>query len=137
MTDRIESMMQEGRTISPSDTFKQNAKLKSEAEYEKLYRQSLDDPETFWGDVANELHWFQPWDTVTEWNEPFVKWFVGGKTNIAYNCLDFQIEQGRGDKQALLLGGRTGRQTHLHLPRTAHGSVQIRQRLKRSGRQKG
>ena len=108
MTDRIESMMQEGRTISPSDDFKKNAKLSSVAEYERLYRQSLDDPETFWGDVANELHWFKPWDQVTEWNEPFVKWFVGGKTNISYNCLDFQIEQGRSDKQALLWEGEPG-----------------------------
>ena len=108
MTDRIESMMQEGRTISPSDDFKKNAKLSSVAEYERLYRQSLDDPETFWGDVANELHWFKPWDQVMEWNEPFAKWFVGGKTNISYNCLDFQIEQGRGDKQALLWEGEPG-----------------------------
>ena len=108
MTDRIESMMQEGRTISPSNDFKKNAKLSSVAEYERLYRQSLDDPETFWGDVANELHWFKPWNQVMEWNEPFVKWFVGGKTNISYNCLDFQIEQGRGDKQALLWEGEPG-----------------------------
>ena len=108
MTDRIESMMQAGQSISPSDDFRKNAKLSDPAEYERLYRQSLDDPETFWGGVANELHWFKPWDQVTEWHEPFVKWFVGGKTNIAYNCLDFQIEQGRGDKQALLWEGEPG-----------------------------
>ena len=108
MTDRIESMMQAGQSISPSDNFRKKAKLSDPAEYERLYRQSLDDPETFWGGVANELHWFKPWDQVTQWHEPFVKWFVGGKTNIAYNCLDFQIEQGRGDKKALLWEGEPG-----------------------------
>ena len=108
MSDRIESMMQAGQSVNPSDDFRKNAKLKDAGEYERLYRQSLDDPDTFWGDVANELHWFRPWDKVTEWNEPFVKWFIGGKTNIAYNCLDFQIEQGRGDKKALLWEGEPG-----------------------------
>ncbi len=58
------------------------------------------DPEAFWAKQAEELHWFKKWDTVLEWNEPFAKWFVGGKINISYNCLDRHLttcaqEQGR------------------------------------------
>ncbi len=108
MSDRIESMQQEKRRFRPSDLFREGAVLSSEAEYERLYRQSLDDPETFWGDVARELHWSKPWDTLTEWDEPFVKWFVGGETNIAYNCLDRHLEAGRGDKTAILWEGEPG-----------------------------
>jgi len=108
MTQRIESVLQEGRRFSPSETFRERAKIKDVAEYERLYRRSLDDPEGFWGEVARELHWFEPWGQVLEWNEPFVKWFVGGKTNLSYNCLDYQVERGRGDKRALLWEGEPG-----------------------------
>ena len=108
MSDNIRSVLQEQRTFSPPEDFQRQAKVSDTDEYEKLYRQSLDDPDTFWGDVANELHWFRTWDKVIEWDEPFVKWFVGGKTNIAYNCLDYQIERGRGDKNAILWEGEPG-----------------------------
>ncbi len=108
MADRIESVMHEERRFRPSEAFRAGAKLGDAAEYERLYRQSLDDPETFWSEVAGELHWFRPWDKVMEWNEPFARWFVGGKTNIAYNCLDFQIEGGRGEKTALMWEGEPG-----------------------------
>jgi acetyl-CoA synthetase len=108
MADRIESVLQEGRRFRPSESFKEEAVLKAEADYERLYRQSLDDPEAFWSDVANELHWFEPWNKVTEWDEPFVKWFVGGKTNLAYNCLDRHVEAGKGDKTAILWEGEPG-----------------------------
>jgi acetyl-CoA synthetase len=108
MAERIESVMQEGRRFSPPESFRARAKLKDAAEYERLYRRSLDDPEGFWGEVASELHWFKPWERVVEWQEPFVKWFVGGQTNLSYNCLDYQIERGRGDKKAILWEGEPG-----------------------------
>ena len=108
MSDHIESVLQEERTFAPPEEFKSGAKLNTKEAYLERYRQSLDDPEGFWGGVAGELHWFEPWQKVMEWNEPFVEWFVGGKTNIAYNCLDFQIEQGRGDKTAILWEGEPG-----------------------------
>ena len=108
MSEHIKSVLQESRRFSPSGSFKETAKLSSLEQYQTLYRQSLDDPEAFWSDVANELHWFKPWDTLREWNEPFVKWFVGGQTNPAYNALDYQVEQGRGDKPAILWEGEPG-----------------------------
>ena len=108
MSEHIESVLQESRRFGPSDTFRDEATLSTAEQYQKMYRQSLDDPEAFWGGVANELHWFKRWDTLLEWNEPFVKWFVGGTTNPAYNALDYQVEQGRGDKTAIIWEGEPG-----------------------------
>jgi acetyl-CoA synthetase len=106
--ERIESVLQEERFIEPSASFKAHALISDRVEFDRLYRQSLDDPDTFWGNVARELHWFKPWDRVMEWQEPFVKWFSGGQTNLAYNCLDYQVEKGRGDKAAILWEGEPG-----------------------------
>ena len=108
MSDAIKSVLQESRRFAPNDDFQKNAKLSSVEEYKRLHRQSLEEPDAFWGDVANELHWFKPWDTVREWDEPFVKWFVGGQTNPSYNALDYQVEQGRGDKTAFYFEGEPG-----------------------------
>ena len=108
MSERIESVLQEGRRFAPPEAFRESARLSDPAEYERLYRRSLDDPEGFWSDVASELHWFRRWDAVHEWNEPFSRWFVGGRTNIAYNALDLQVERGLGDKVALHWEGEPG-----------------------------
>jgi acetyl-CoA synthetase len=101
----IESTMQETRLFPPAKEFSAKAHIKSKEQYEKLYRQSIDDPETFWGNVAGELEWFKKWDKVLDWKAPLAKWFVNGKTNISYNCLDAQIKKGRGDKTAILWEG--------------------------------
>src|SRR5215204_388171 len=94
----IESTQQETRLFPPDAAFTAKARIKSRAEYDKLYRESIDLPEQFWGRMAEELHWFKKWDKVLDWNVPNAKWFVGGKTNVAYNCLDRQVDAGRGDK---------------------------------------
>ncbi len=101
----IESSMQEHRIFPPPAGFAQTAWISSRTQYETLYRQSIDDPELFWGNAAAELHWFEKWTKVLDWNAPYAKWFVGAKTNIAYNCLDHQIDQGRGNKTAILFEG--------------------------------
>lgn len=105
--DHIDAMLHETRVIEPSAAFKATAKV-SRADYERLYRQSLDEPDQFWGDVAAELHWFKPWDTVLDWQEPHAKWFVGAQTNVAYNALDRQVERGLGDKKAFIWEGEDG-----------------------------
>ncbi len=97
--------MQEHRLFPPPREFSAAAHLKSRAEYDKLYRQSIDHPDEFWGGVARELHWFKPWDKVLNWELPFAKWFVGGKTNLSYNCIDRHIAAGRGNKTAILWEG--------------------------------
>ena len=97
----------ETRLYPPSKEFVDQAYVKSRDEYEKMWKQSIQDPETFWGGVAKELHWFKPWLKVNreDFSKGEVEWFIGGKTNIAYNCLDAQVEKGKGDKVAILFQG--------------------------------
>ena len=108
MSDTIESVLQEAREFPPPKSFQRHALLNSTQEYERLYRQSLDEPEKFWGEAARRHHWFEPWTSVLEWEEPHVKWFSGGKTNLAYDCLDRQVAEGRANKVAFFWEGEPG-----------------------------
>jgi len=76
----------------------------------EMLDRALTDTEGFWGDAAGRLHWFKPWDRVFEWNYPDFKWFVGGLTNLSYNCVDYHaLQKGRGDKPAIIWeSGETG-----------------------------
>ena len=98
---------EETKKFFPSKEFVDQAHVKSRDEYEKMWKQSIEDPETFWGNVAKDLSWFKPWLKVNreDFSKGEVEWFIGGKTNIAYNCLDYQIEKGKGDKVAILFQG--------------------------------
>ena len=111
MSSEIESSMQEGRAFPPSDTFVQQATIKSFEEYEAMYKRSIEDPEGFWGEqAAAELDWMKPWDKVVEWDwsdigvreAPYVQWFGGGRLNVSANCLDRHVAAGRGDRTALI-----------------------------------
>ena len=104
--ENITSTQQENRLFPPPAEFAAKALIKSRAEYDRMYRESIDKPEQFWGKQAEELHWFKKWDKVLEWNAPNAKWFVGGKTNVAYNCLDRQIEPGPRRQDGDSLGRR-------------------------------
>ncbi|HXE89383.1 MAG TPA: acetate--CoA ligase [Terriglobales bacterium] len=76
-------------TFLPPPHFQETASIRSMEEYERLYAEAQRDPEAFWAERARRLHWFAPWQKVLDWSTPpFAKWFVGGKTNVAYNCLD-------------------------------------------------
>src|SRR3989344_8769139 len=95
--------------IYPSDpNFAKRANIKSMEEYQKLYRESIDQPEKFWGRMAEEtVTWQKKWDSVLEWKPPFCKWFLGGKLNVSENCLDRHLKN-RGDKVAILWEGEDG-----------------------------
>ena len=97
-----ESMLTETRRFAPPAEFAAQAHVKSMAEYEALHARSIAEPEAFWAEMAADLHWFKPWDTVLEWNLPDAKWFVGAQTNLCYNCIDRQIDAGLGDKVAIV-----------------------------------
>ncbi len=103
----ITSMMEETRRFPPRKEFVDQAYVKSRAEYERMWKESIDDPEKFWGNIAGELFWFKKWDVVNRENfaKAEIKWFLGGKTNLSYNCLDYQIEKGYGDKTAIIFQG--------------------------------
>jgi len=104
-TQAIESTMQEDRIFPPDPQWAGRAWIKSRQQYEEMYRQSIQQPEKFWAEIAGELAWFRPWESVLEWKLPNAKWFLGGKLNVAHNCLDRQIEKGLDDKTAILWEG--------------------------------
>ena len=104
-SNAIESSLQEARVFPPRPEFARRAHVKSREEYERLYRESIDQPEQFWGRMAEGLHWFKKWDKVLDWQNPNAKWFVGGQLNASHVCLDAQIEKGLGDKAAILWEG--------------------------------
>src|ERR1700739_4944220 len=76
----LSSSLRENRVFPPPPEFAAKAYVRSLAEYEELYARSIADPEAFWDEVARELHWFAPWTKTLDWNLPWAKWFVGGKT---------------------------------------------------------
>ena len=80
----------------------QSARIALPPELQRMLRRALEDPESFWGEIASELYWFRRWDKVFEWNYPKFSWFEGGVTNLSYNCLERNIEKGRGNKPALI-----------------------------------
>jgi acetyl-CoA synthetase len=104
----IESVLSEARKFPPSAEFSRRASIKSLEEYEAVCRRAEQDPEKFWGECGNELSWFKPYDKVLEWNFPFAKWFVGGKINASYNCLDRHLTDGRRNKVAFIWEGEPG-----------------------------
>jgi acetyl-CoA synthetase len=108
----------------PPDEFRKKAYVKSPAEYEALYRESLEDPEGFWGRMAVELGWFAGWQRVTDGDflKGEFKWFEGGRLNAAYNCLDRQIGAGRGEKRAIIWEGEGG-ETRAFTYRELHDEV--------------
>jgi len=82
-------------------------------DYTRAYQEFMHDPEAFWDQVAHELDWFEPWDRVLEWNYPYAKWFVNGKLNITYNCLDRHVTSDRRDKPAVIWRGEGGEERRL------------------------
>jgi acetyl-CoA synthetase len=104
----IDSILQEQRSFPPPPEFSKNAHIKSLEEYERLYKESIDDPDKFWSRIASELHWFKKWDTVLEWNLPWAKWFVGGQINLSYNCLDRHVQTARKNKAAIIWESEPG-----------------------------
>ena len=105
----MESLSQENRKFNPNPQFVKQAKIAGMDAYKELYQKSIEKPLEFWSDVANELHWFKPWDKVLdESNAPFYQWYTNAKTNISYNCLDRQVEAGKGDKIAFYWEGEPG-----------------------------
>mgnify|MGYP000597032930 CR=1 FL=1 len=105
----IETVLNETRSFPPPKDFAQQAHLGSVAEYEKLWQESQRNPVQYWETTAKKyVSWETPWQQAFEWKEPFSKWFIGGKTNAAYNCLDRHLEK-NGDKLALVFEAEDGR----------------------------
>jgi len=123
---QVESVYMEKRVFDPPEEFVEKAHIKSMKEYEELYRRSIEDPEGFWGDMGEEhIDWFQKWDGAVEEysfkDEVYLRYFVGGKLNASYNCLDRHLKTWRKNKAALIWQGealdesRTYTYQQLHL----------------------
>ena len=133
----LDSTLREHRVFPPPAEFAAKARIKSLAEYEQMYRRSVDDPESFWAEAARELHWFKPWEKVLDWNLPWAKWFVGGKINLSYNCVDRHALGDKRDKVAILWEGEPGEVRKLTFG-DLHAEVQrFANALKDLGIQKG
>ena len=103
--DTIDALQWEKRKFPPSDAFKKNTLVAGTF----LYDEANEDYEAFWARQASELvSWDTSWDTICEWNLPYSKWFVGGKLNVSYNCLDRHVIAGKGDKVAFHFEGEPG-----------------------------
>jgi acetyl-CoA synthetase len=109
--EAIDVLMAEKRVFPPSKEFSKKAHIKSIKEYEKIYKRSIEDPEGFWAEMAEKhITWYKKWDKVLEWNfeRPDIKWFIGGKLNVSYNCLDRFIGTPVRNKAALIWEGDDG-----------------------------
>jgi len=107
-SSNITSILKETRQFPPPAEFAVRAHITSLAEYEQLWERARDDPEGFWAEQAENLHWFRRWDKVLVWNEPHAQWFAGGQLNVCYNCVDRHLENGRKNKAAILWEGEPG-----------------------------
>ena len=134
---QIDTVMQEERLFPPSEEFAGRCQLDSLAAYEKLYDEAKQDPVAFWERLAREeLHWFKDFDQTLEWDEPFAKWFVGGETNVSYNCLDAHLES-RGNKAAIIWEGEPGDQRTLTYEQLHHEVCKFSNVLKKLGVETG
>jgi acetyl-CoA synthetase len=104
----ITSVLRETRQFAPPPEFAARALVPGMAEYQRLWQQARDDPEGFWGEQAESLHWFRRWDNVLIWDEPHAQWFPGGKINVSTNCLDRHLTGPRRNKIAILWEGEPG-----------------------------
>ena len=102
------SSLREDRIFPPPAEFAAQASIRSRAEYDALYRRSIDDNEGFWAEQAQLLDWFKPFHTVLEWDAPHAKWFTGGTLNLCYNAVDRHATGSRANKTALIWEGEPG-----------------------------
>ncbi len=140
----ITSFQHETRVFPPPKDFSRSAHIKSLTLYRKWYNESIKAPERFWGRQAkNELVWFKPWKKVLQWKVPFAKWFVGGKTNVSYNCLDRHLDTPTANKAAIIWegepagAGKVGEERTLTYKQLHREVCMFANVLKRNGMKKG
>ena len=137
VTSNIESVLHEDRVFPPPESFSQSARIKSLEDYERLRAEAHDAPEDFWARMAEELHWFKKWETVLEWELPHAKWFVGGRTNVSYNCLDRHLQTWRRNKAAIIWEGEPGDERTLTYQQLHTEVCRFANVLKKSGIETG
>jgi acetyl-CoA synthetase len=108
MSSKSQPAAPEETVYKPSKEFSKTARVSSMAQYKRMWKESVEQPETFWAAEARELEWQQPWNNVLDWKAPDAKWFVGGKLNITESCLDRHATGARKNKAAIIFEGEPG-----------------------------
>lgn len=129
----MEELLREERSFSPPSNFTQQANIKSNS----IYKSASEDVTTYWGKEADKLYWFKKWDKVLEWEPPFAKWFLNGKINVAYNCLDRHAEGPRRNKPAIIWEGEPGDSVTLTYKELTREVKRFANVLKNQGIKKG
>lgn len=137
MNQNIESHLVEKRVFKPSTEFVRQSRIQNLADYRELYKESIDKPERFWAREASELRWQKKWTKVLNWKAPFAEWFVGGKLNVAENCLDRHLNGPRRNKAAIIWEGEPGEKRTLTYQQLHREVCRFANVLKRNGVRKG
>jgi acetyl-CoA synthetase len=137
MSQHIESHLVENRRFKPAGAFVKKARIQSMAQYQKMYRESIERPDKFWAREAGELLWRKKWKRVLDWKLPFAKWFVGGQLNVSENCLDRHLRGPRRNKAAIIWEGEPGEQRTLTYQQLHREVCKFANVLKRNKIKKG
>jgi len=133
MSETIQTLLQENRSFPPSPDFANQANVSDP----KIYAEAAADPEAFWESWAKQLDWFEPWHTVCEFTPPNAKWFIGGKINAAYNCVDRHAFGPRKDKPAIIWEAEPGNSRTITYGELKNEVSQLANALKALGVGKG
>ena len=136
--ESIDVLLRERRLFAPPASFS-NAHIKGPSEYERLYRESVSDPDGFWGRMADILDWTRKWDKVSEWDfrKPSIKWYLNAKLNASYNCIDRHLNSWRRNKAAIIWEGDDGSYRTLTYQQLSHEVNRFANVLKAKGVKKG
>lgn len=129
----ISALLEENRIFKPSDSFRSKALVQDEL----IYKEAEANRENFWSEQAKKLDWYKPWDKILEWKAPFAKWFLNGKLNASYNCLDRHMKTDRKNKTAIIWVGEPGEVRKLTYEDLYHETNKFSNVLKSLGVQKG
>lgn len=135
----LEVLLREKRLFPPFPEITESAHVKGPDEYERLYRESVEDPDGFWGRMAGILDWSKKWDRVSEWDfkKPSVKWYLNGRLNASYNCLDRHLKGPRRNKAALIWEGDDGSYRTFTYQQLSHEVNRFANALRANGVKKG
>jgi acetyl-CoA synthetase len=139
-TKGFSSVMEEKRKFDPPKSLSKNAWVKNMAQYRKIWKESIDDPEGYWAGVAADIDWFKKWTKVREYDfvNANIKWFIGAKLNLTYNCLDRHLDGPRKNKAALIWEGEPVTESKTYTYQQLHHEVcKFANVLKKQGVKKG
>lgn len=137
--ETIEVLLKEKRLFPPPPELERTAHIKGIREYETLYRESMEDPDGFWGRMAEILEWSRRWDRVCEWDflKPSVKWYINGRLNVSHNCIDRHLSGHRKNKAAIIWEGDDGSYRTYTYQQVSYEVNRLANVLKKRGVKKG